>query len=224
VKFVEYPDREALFMDLAALLAEELTAALQHEARVTFAVPGGTTPGPVFDALTEVDLDWARVDVLPTDERWVPESSERSNMRLVRARLLAGRAAKARLLPLYAQTAQPEQAVDALAATIAPALPIDVLLLGMGVDMHIASLFPGADRLADALDPNAPILMPMRAPGAPEPRVTLTAPVLRGAMTTHLLITGPEKRAALDQAVRLDMPAVAPVAAVLHNATVHWAE
>lgn len=224
MKFVAYPDREALFMDLAALLAEELTAALQHEARATFAVPGGTTPGPVFDALTEVDLDWARVDVLPTDERWVPESSERSNMRLVRARLMVGRAAKARLLPLYAPTAQPELAVDALAATIAPALPIDVLLLGMGVDMHVASLFPGADRLADALDPGAPILMPMRAPGAPEPRVTLTAPVLRGAMTTHLLITGPEKRAALDQAVRLDMPAVAPVAAVLHNATVHWAE
>ena len=224
MKFITYPDREALFMDLAALLAEELAGALLHEPRVTFAVPGGTTPGPVFDALTEVDIDWARIDVLPTDERWVPESSDRSNMRLLRERLLAGRAAKARLLPLYAPTAQPEHAVDALAATIAPALPIDVLLLGMGADMHVASLFPGADRLADALDPDAPILMPMRAPGAPEPRVTLTAPVLQGALTTHLLITGREKRAALDQAVRLDMPAVAPVAAVLHNATVHWAE
>ena len=224
MKLREYPDREALFLDLAALLAEELSTALDHEARVTFAVPGGTTPGPVFDALTEVDIDWARIDVLPTDERWVPESSERSNARLLRERLLVGRAAKARLLPLYTPTPEPEQAIDALAATIAPALPIDVLLLGMGADMHVASLFPGADRLADALDPDAPILMPMRAPGAPEPRVTLTAPVLQGALTTHLLITGREKRAALDQAVRLDMPAVAPVAAVLHNATVHWAE
>ncbi|WP_212525965.1 6-phosphogluconolactonase [Actibacterium sp. MT2.3-13A] len=224
MKFIAYPDREALVLDLAALLAEELSAALDHEARVTFAVPGGTTPGPVFDALAEVDLDWARIDVLPTDERWVPESSERSNTRLLRARLLTGRAARARLLPLYAPTPEPEQAVDALAAVIAPALPIDVLLLGMGADMHVASLFPGADRLREALDPDAPILMPMRAPGAAEPRVTLTAPVLRGAMTTHLLITGPEKRAALDEAARLDMPAVAPVAAVLRNATIHWAE
>ncbi|MGC9369374.1 MAG: 6-phosphogluconolactonase [Paracoccaceae bacterium] len=224
MRFRAYPDREALFLDLAALLAEELTAALEHEPRATFAVPGGTTPGPIFDALTEVDLDWARVDILPTDERWVPEDSERSNMRLLRERLLVGRAAKARLLPLYAPTLEPEQAVDALAATIAPALPIDVLLLGMGADMHTASLFPGADRLREALDEDAPILMPMRAPGAPEPRVTLTARVLQGAMTTHLLITGPEKRAALDEAVRLGMPAVAPVAAVLANATVHWAE
>lgn len=224
MKFVEYPDREALVMDLAALLAEELTVALQHEPRVTFAVPGGTTPKPVFDALTEVDLDWDRVDVLPTDERWVPESSERSNMGLLRERLLKGRASAARLLPLYAPTAQPEQAVEALAATIAPALPIDVLLLGMGADMHIASLFPGADRLKEALKEDAPILMPMRAPGAPEPRVTLSARVLQGALTTHLLITGPEKRAALDEAVRLDMPAVAPVVAILRNATVHWAE
>jgi len=224
MKLREYPDREALFLDLAALLAEELSTALDHEARVTFAVPGGTTPGPVFDALTEVDLDWARVDVLPTDERWVPESSERSNARLLRERLLVGRAAKARLLPLYAPTLEPEQAVDALAATIAPALPIDVLLLGMGADMHTASLFPGADRLREALDEHAPILMPMRAPGAPEPRVTLTAPVLQGAMTTHVLITGPEKRAALDEAVRLGMPAVAPVVAILASATIHWAE
>ena len=54
-------------------------------------------------------------------------------------------------------------------------LPISVLLLGMGVDMHTASLFPDADRLNEALSLEAPILLPMRAKGANEPRVTLTA-------------------------------------------------
>jgi 6-phosphogluconolactonase len=89
--------------------------------------------------------------------------------------------------------------------------------------MHTASLFPGADRLDEALSPTAPILLPMRAEAAGEPRVTLTAPVLRAAFNIHLLITGAEKRAALDRALSLS-PAEAPVRAILDTATVHWAE
>ena len=93
----------------------------------------------------------------------------------------------------------------------------------MGTDMHTASLFPGADRLAEALAPDAPALMALRAPGAGEPRVTLTARVLADAMACHILITGADKRAALDRAQGL-APEEAPVRAVLANATVHWAE
>jgi 6-phosphogluconolactonase len=89
--------------------------------------------------------------------------------------------------------------------------------------MHTASLFPGADRLAEALAPDAPVLLPMRAEAAGEPRITLTAPVLAGAMHIHILITGAEKRAAVERAAGMD-PLEAPVAAVLKNATVHWAE
>lgn len=224
MKLIKYPDRELMMLDLAGLLARELTMALQHSDRVTFAVPGGTTPAPVFDALSAADLDWARVDVMLTDERWLPETSPRSNTRLIKRRLLKGQAAGARLVPLYAPTEQPEAAMDELISGIAPVLPIDVLLLGMGADMHTASLFPGADRLDEALSPEAPILLPMRAEGAPEPRVTLTAPVLQGALNTHILITGADKRAALAQAQRLEAPRLAPVATILENATVHWAE
>jgi 6-phosphogluconolactonase len=89
--------------------------------------------------------------------------------------------------------------------------------------MHTASLFPGADRLAEALAPNAPVLMALRSEAAGEPRITLTARVLRDAMTIHLLITGAEKRAALERAQSLP-PEEAPVRAVLDHATVHWAE
>lgn len=220
--FIDYPDREMLVIDLANKLAGELRSALEHEERVLMAVPGGTTPGPIFDDLCAADLDWSRVDVMLTDERWVPEDSARSNTRLLRERLLVNRAAAASYLPLYLPCKEPEERIAELETNILPRLPIQVLLLGMGADMHTASLFPGADRLEDALSPKAPVLMAMRAPGAPEPRITLTAPVLDGAMSKHIVIFGEEKRAALDKA-RQSLPEEAPVAAVLSQASVHWA-
>ena len=196
---------------------------LRRDGRASLCVPGGTTPGPIFDTLSGVDIDWTHVTVFLNDERWVPEESERSNTRLIRERLLRGMARVAAYVPLYADTPQPEDALDALGAAITPHLPISVLLLGMGTDMHTASLFPGADRLAEALSSQAPPLMALRADAAGEPRITLTAPVLRGAMKTHILIAGAEKRAAIERVAQLT-EMEAPVKAVLANATVHWAE
>lgn len=223
MKLEVYPDREMLMLGLANVIAGQLGEFLRRDGHATLSVPGGTTPGPVFDTLSGVDLDWANVAVVLNDERWVPEDSDRSNTRILRQRLLRGRSAQARLLPLYAPAEAPETVLSVLEDGIRPYLPISVLLLGMGADMHTASLFPGADRLAEALSPEAPILMPMRAEAAGEPRVTLTASVLKGAFNCHILITGPEKRAALDRAMGLT-PLEAPVRAVLDAATVHWAE
>jgi 6-phosphogluconolactonase len=222
MNLIEYADDEMMAIDVANILAGELRTALDHEERVLFVVPGGSTPAPVFDALCDARLDWERVDVMLSDERWVPEVHVRSNTRLVRERLLTGRAAAARYLPLYAKAEEPEKVLAELESNIVPALPIDVLLLGMGSDMHTASLFPGGDRLEDALGPTAPVLVPMRSEGIEDRRVTLSARVLNGAMTKHLVITGPAKRAALDRA-RASEPLRAPVAAVLEDMVVHWA-
>lgn len=221
MEIAEYPDAEMMFMQVASRIAGELRQALASADAVSLAVPGGTTPGPIFDSLCGADLDWARVSVVLTDERWVPMGSPRSNARLVRERLLTDRAAAARLLPLYAD-GTPEEAIPALASVIAPVLPLTVCLLGMGLDMHVASIFPGADRLAEALATDA-VLVPMRAPGVPEPRVTLSARILAGAISRHLVITGAAKREALAQARNMT-PEEAPVAAVLKGAVVHWAE
>lgn len=222
MNFVEYPDAEMMMIDLANQIAGELATGLSQNERVTLAVPGGTTPGPVFDALCDADLDWRRVDIMLTDERWVPEDHERSNTRLLRERLLIDRAAEANFVPFYRATETPEDVLEALTESLAPVLPISVLLLGMGLDMHTASIFPGADRLDEALSRTAPPLMPMRAPGAPEPRITLTAPVLTSAMTTHVVVTGQNKWVALHKAQTLN-PAEAPIALVLGDAKVHWA-
>lgn len=223
MELIEYPDREALFLGLAGRLAAELAEAVRMNGAASFSVPGGSTPGPVFDTLSGIDLPWDRIAVFLNDERWVPEDSPRSNTRLLRERLLRGPAHRARLVPLYAPAEAPEPMLQALADGLAPHLPISVLLLGMGADMHTASLFPGADHLAQALAADAPPLMALRAEAAGEPRITLTARVLRDAMHIHILITGQDKREALARAQTLP-PELAPVRAVLDHATVHWAE
>ena len=111
MRLVEYPSRAALMAGLADVIAGQLRAV---SGPVTLSVPGGTTPGPVFDALSGEDLDWGRVAVLLNDERWVGEDSPRSNTRLVRERMLVGRAAAAMLVPMYMPAPQPEDRLDVL--------------------------------------------------------------------------------------------------------------
>ena len=222
MRLIDYPDDEMLAMGVANALAEDLTSALDHEARALLCVAGGSTPAPVYDVLCDADLDWGRVDVVLSDERWVPEDHARSNAGMIRRRLLTGRAAAATFLPLYIAAETPEPVLAELETNILPRLPIAVALLGMGADKHTASIFPGADRLDEALDDRAPVLVPMRVPGQEDIRVTLSARVLNGTMAKHIVITGQEKRAALDTALGARAQE-APVAALLPNALVHWA-
>ena len=98
MKFVEYPDRELMMLGLADTLTGELASALRSNDRATLCVPGGTTPGPIFDVLSEQSLDWDRVSVVLNDERWVDEDSPRSNTALLRKRLLISKASSATLI------------------------------------------------------------------------------------------------------------------------------
>ncbi len=213
--FVEAADRDALADLLAGEVAAVLEGAIRDTGRAALAVPGGTTPAAFLSALGGHELDWEAVAVTLTDERCVPADHPRSNRRLLDETLFAGPASAARFVAL--------DDAEALAAL----LPLDACVLGMGEDFHTASLFPGADRLEEALSAecDTPALR-LRAPGAPEARITLTAPVLTGAGRCFVLIHGAEKRAALDRARAAAGPADAPVRLVLDGprpATVYWA-
>ncbi len=223
----DYPDRDTLMRGLAELVADQLRAAHVSKGRATLAVPGGTTPGPFLDALSEADLDWAEIDVMATDERHVLESDARSNARLIRERLLRNRAADANFVHFHAAASDLEVVLRSARRHVSEVLPIDVLVLGMGDDMHTASLFPDAPEIADALAPDAPDLVALHPPGQPEARLSLSGPVLRAASVIHILITGPEKRAALDRALTDGPPTEAPIRIVLDApcpVTVHHAD
>ena len=223
MEFREYPDREMLALSLADQIASQLAQQLRSNDTASLCVPGGTSPTLVFETLSGADLDWHRVTVFLGDERWVDGDHKRSNSRLLRRHLLRDRASLANYIDLYTGADTPDEAAEPLAEAIRPHLPISVVLLGMGNDMHTASLFPGADRLAEGLASDAPLVLPIRAEGAEEPRITLTRPALADAMNVHVLIMGPEKREALERAQKLDATE-APIRAFLDNATVHWAE
>ena len=223
-KFTEYDSRDALFHGLAHIVGQQLDTALNAKKHATLAVPGGTTPAPFFERLRQNPLDWKNIRVTLTDERFVPETSDRSNTRLLRQTLFQDHAKHAQFIPLYAPADQPEDVLSTLRMGVTQVLPLDVCVLGMGTDMHTASLFPGADLLAEALADTAPTVLPMRAPNAPEPRMTLSAPVLRGAGHVHLLITGKEKKDALQNAMDHTDETLAPVRCILAQAHVHYAE
>lgn len=219
-----YPSRADLARDVAGLLADRLRQRIAASGRASLAVAGGTTPGPMLRALGRHDLAWDRVVVTLTDERWVPASSDRSNQRLVQETLLQGNAAVAEFVPLYTGEPEPPPGLAGVCDDLAGAvLPLDIAVLGMGEDMHTASLFPGAADLNLALSASARPAVAMTPPGADEARVTLSAPVLRSA-ERHILITGAGKLAALDRARAIGDPVRAPVCAVLDGATVHYAD
>lgn len=223
MKFIAYAGRAALAQGLADVVAGQLREAIAMQGRATLCVAGGTTPAPMFDALAQAALDWGKVTVLPTDERWVNISDARSNAALVKKHLLVGPAAAARYVSFFVDDVAAQAGIGVITPRITPHLPITVVVAGMGADMHTASLFPDAAGIVAAMAADAPPVMVMQPPSQPEARITLTAPVLGAALHKHIMITGADKRAVLD-AIGGKQGAEAPVSVLLAGGSVHWAE
>ena len=213
-----FTDCQAQAVALAERVADQLRSALDERGHAVLAVSGGSTPKDFFDRLAREKLDWAKLQVTLVDERWVPDSDERSNARLVKTRLLQHAAGSAQFVPLYTGDPSPEAGLATAEARIAALpLPFDVVVLGMGEDGHTASFFPGGNHLAEALDLEGRArVLPMQAPDASEPRITLALPTLLETRALYLLVSGEKKRDVLADA-RLGLGAARdyPVRAVL---------
>lgn len=222
-----FADKPTLAKELAESVADRIRAAIAARGAAAIAVSGGSTPGKFFQALGKTkDIDWDKVVVTLVDERWVDETSDRSNAGLVNEKMLQGPAATARFFPLYSGGAEPTpEAIGKTNALMAELpQPFAAVILGMGNDGHTASFFPGGDTLSEALTSSGPTLA-IRAPGAGEPRVTFTLPRLLATDGLYLHIEGAEKAEVLDKALGEGAVEDMPIRAVLRSGapiSVYW--
>lgn len=226
-----FPDAADMYRDLADDIVARLTAGVAARGAASFVASGGTTPGDLFDILAERDAPWDRVFVTLSDERWVPPTADASNEKLIRSRLLRAKASGAHLVPMKTDQAHPRDAETVVSAAIAALpRPFDVTLLGMGNDGHTASMFPGSDGLALALDTQSPLLVrgihPANLDKTGE-RMSLTLRALLDSRLIVILIRGDTKLETYRAALAGDDVHAMPVRAVLQQSAapvqVYWA-
>lgn len=203
----------ALWEALAQDISGRLQSAIEARGQASFVATGGRTPAPLYDVLAHRALDWSSIVITVSDDRWVDPADPASNEGLVRRHLLADRAASARFIPLRTQAATPEEGLtEVRAALMTIPRPFDVVLLGVGEDGHVASLFPAARLDHPGL---AQAVYAPGAQGSPH-RVSLTLQALQTARYVALLFVG-ERKLAVYRAAR-DGASETPLAALLHGA------
>jgi 6-phosphogluconolactonase len=197
-------DGEAAAKRAASEITRRLQSAREQRGAAHLALSGGTTPARTYELLAHELEDWQAMHVWFADERCVGPEDEESNYRLARETLLD---AATGLAPEHVHRMEgelgPEQGAERYAEALRVHAPIDeelvaldVIVLGIGPDGHVASLFPGAP----TLDVGAPALClgVHDSPKPPPERITLTLPVLHAAQRCVLLATGASKADAVD--------------------------
>jgi len=217
-------ERETASANAAVFLVAALRQSLAQGDEGVLVVSGGTTPGRCFEHLSAATLDWSRVTVLLSDERYVAPDHADSNERLVRGSLLTGPASAARLLGVYQDDLTVDEACDAIAGRMPPVNP-SCALLGMGSDGHFASLFPDADRLQEGLRATGTVpYIPIRTSASPHARVSMTLAYLLRSASIALLCFGDDKRAVLDAAKQgADLPITRLLEAARTDVHLFWA-
>lgn len=214
-----FPSGPRAASELASRVSEVIDFAVRARGRASLLVPGGQTPVAVFKALRTQPLPWDRVYISLTDERRVPMTDDASNARLIQTHLLQDHAAEAHFCPIHRESIddRADEAACGAALGMLPR-PFDAVILGMGADGHIASLFPDDPNLARMLDPrNEARCATARAPAEPVRRLTLTFSTLLQSRWMALHISGEDKWATLEAAVASADPHQYPVYALLNQ-------
>lgn len=220
------PDADVLAHAAAARFVTRVADAQAARGSASVVLTGGGLGTAVLAAVASSPardaVDWSRLDVWWGDERYVAASSEERNERGAREALLDHVPVEpARVRPMPASDAgfdSPDAAAEHYAALLAEAADpghdtplFDVVLLGVGPDGHVASLFPGHP----AVDDQRPAVGVRGAPKPPPTRVSLTLPTLRRAREVWFLVAGEEKAPAVARALSatgtgLPVPAAGP--------------
>lgn len=228
-EFHEFADQQALCWNLSQRICATLQETIATRGKATLVVSGGNTPVPLFASLSEISMEWDRVFITLADERWVETREMESNEASVRKHLLRNQAKGAHFHGLknsHASVVEGENECEE-GLRLFP-LPFDIVILGMGLDGHTASLFPGAARLSNALDMDSERLCTAMIPvTAPHDRMTLTLPALLDSRQIYLHLSGKEKRDVYEKALGGDSIEEMPIRAVIDQdkvpVDVYWA-
>ena len=229
--FHKFESREELAEALSDKFAELLDLDFSSGSFASIALSGGSTPKGVLDRLgPKLGANKEMVYFALVDERFVPPSDDRSNEKMIRHHLGLQDHPDSEFLSLYYDDHDAEDAAEVAEEKLLEdeELPFDVVSLGMGTDGHTASFFPGGDNLEAATSPTTNrLFLSMLAPGAQEPRITMTLPCLTSARNLFLHIEGEEKLKVYEEALQ-DGPADdLPIRHVLRhpdvNLHVYWA-
>lgn len=194
------PSRDILYDMATRLIVSHLKEEIRARHRASLFLCGGTTPGPIYERLSETALSWQHVHIGQVDERWVDEADPGSNAALIRRTLLKDNAHIAKFLPMkneYATAVAGQADVNDIYSSLMT--PHSMAVLGMGVDGHIGAWFPKATGLPQALNPqNTNCVQAVKAhqtdvTGVYTERMTLTLPALLECKSILLLITGEMK-------------------------------
>lgn len=215
----KYPNSQLLIEDLAAYIVKDLKQAIDKKGHASIAVSGGKTPIPLFKLLSQQDLDWHNVFITLVDDRWVDDTDDASNEKLVLTYLLQNKAKLANFVGLKNSCDNPfdgAEITDKILNKIP--MPLDVLILGMGEDGHTASLFPGAANLRAGLDmKSGGKVVGMTPLTAPLDRITLTLPTILDSQNIYLHLVGESKMQVLQQAEKGDDINQMPIRAILQQ-------
>jgi len=217
--------RESLAKDLSQSIGQLLSQSINQDGRASLAVSGGRTPVLVFEALSEFDLDWSKVDLALVDERWVDALHDDSNELLVRKHLIKNKASKVNFTPIKNNTKTVKDGLILCQKSFQKIKqPFDVVVLGMGTDGHTASLFPCAEELNDAMDPNNSEGYAVTSPKtAPYERISLTYKVINSAINIILHLNGSHKLKVLELAMSHKDSEKMPIYAFLEDPiNIYW--
>ncbi len=217
-------DVQVLELVLTTEFMSRSANAIQERGRFVMALPGGSVASTFLPALARLAIDWARVDVFWIDERAVPPDDPDSNFALA-SRLLLEPAGvpQSRVHRMRGELADLEDAaqhsIDELTMVAGNPPHLDVALVGVGEDGHIASIFDGgASGIGSAgLRPCPPIIAIYNSPKPPPRRLTMTLPVLASAARVIVAAFGPAKAAVMNDALHRD-EAATPIAELLRRA------
>ena len=153
VGFYSTNSSESLVADLSQNIAEIINEAIQKNGRASMAVSGGSTPKPLFEELSLLDLDWSKVDLTLVDDRWVDVDHKDSNELLVKTHFIKNYAETVNFVPLKNDEDTAKKGVPLAEEALKNfTMPFDIVILGMGADGHTASLFPCSDELEKGMD------------------------------------------------------------------------